>query len=178
MENQPPAPNSPEPLKNPRYTRKVPFSFRVISAADEGALEGGETAEGETHDISAGGLRFRSDQPLEAGARLELNLRLSPSFEPTIGATVLRWDSLEDTSGNVFKVVAVQFTQLDPQVHVQLRDFLTPKFSFQKGSEEEQQEKTEASGQPSKDPSTVDWSSEGVKAPEPRPGQAKSKEES
>ena len=60
MEDNPPAADQSQSLKDPRHVRKISFSLRVLSAA-EGERVVGEIVEAETYDISAGGLRFKSD---------------------------------------------------------------------------------------------------------------------
>ena len=175
MNDHPSAPKNPKSLKNPRYVRQVPFSLRVISDA-EGGESAGETLEGESHDISVGGLRFQDDLSLSSGTEVELTLRLSPSFEPTVGAQVIRLDTVADETGESLELIALQFTGLEPGVESQLRDFLAPKFSFQKGGEEaEEAEAVEM--EPGTEPEGVQWSSMGVTILKPGIPESRSEED-
>ena len=198
MEDKPPSVNKPSALKNPRYSRKFPLSLRMGPSAGE-SLPGGETLEGESYDISAGGLRFKTEVFLSSGTEVEVTLRLSPSFEPTITARVLRTDTVENEQGESFKLVALQFIGLEPEIQAQIRDILTPKFSFriQEGSEETAQRRSGSSGVGTRareagseeqdrgeedaeqgDAEAVGWSKVGITELDPNATEARSEEES
>ena len=170
MEDNPPAANQSQSLKDPRYVRKIFFSFRVLSAA-EGERVVGETVEAETYDISAGGLRFKSDLTWQLDAEVELTLHLSSSFEPTFVGRVLRSDYLGDEKGKSSKLIALQFIGLEPEMQAQIRESLTPKFSLQKGSEE-------AGTQADEEAQTIGWSKVGITELSPQKGKLDPDQES
>ena len=200
MEDKPPSVNKPGPMKNPRYVRRGPLSLRVAASAE---LSDGETLEGETYDVSAGGPRFKTELFLGTGTEVEVTLRLSPSFEPVIAARVLRTDTVEDEQGRSFKLVAMQFMGLEPEIEAQIRDTLAPKFSFQvqEGSEESAQRRSGSSGIGTRardeageagseeqdrgeqdaeqgDPEAVGWSKVGITELDPNAAETESEEES
>jgi hypothetical protein len=175
MEDNPSAANDSQSEKNPRYVRKISFLLRVLSAT-ETALAVGKTVEMETYDISAGGLRYQSDLSLPLGTEVELTLRLSSSFEPTVVAQVLRFDVVEDEMGKSHQLVALKFSGVAPEVRTRIREFLTPKFSFQKETGEAKA--VAPVKDPSKEPPKEKWSSVGVTELDPISGDRKSEEES
>ena len=78
---------------------------------------------------------------------------------------VLRSDNLGDEKGKSSKLIALQFIGLEPEIQVQIRESLTPKFSLQKGSEE-------AGTQPDEEAETIGWSKVGITELSPKKGKS------
>ncbi len=96
------------------------LGFKGLNRLNWGAMEG------ETYDISAGGLRFESNLDLSVGTELEFALRFSSSFAPTVSGKVLRVDKVEDETEESHKYVAVQFQELEPDVKAKISKVFGP----------------------------------------------------
>ena len=93
-----------------RVHEPVPFSFTIIEAT-ETQIVGEEVLDAEIKDLTVGGLSFETDLPLEAGDKLDMNLRLPPSQVVNAVGSVLRIVKKRDEKS--LNTVPVRFFQLD-----------------------------------------------------------------
>ncbi len=105
-----------------RVEYAMPFSFRVIDAAEAGLI-GKKFANAKTQDISVAGLRFSTVLGLNAGDKLEMNFRLLASQSVKAVGWVVRTESAQN-NGLPINSVALQFLQLHEEDQIQLLEFL------------------------------------------------------
>jgi len=98
----------------------IPLSFTIVEAI-ETQIIGEEILGAEIKDLTLGGLAFETDLPLEAGDKLDMNLRLSPSQTVNAVGSVLRSTPRNEES----HTVAVVFFQFDVEGQDTLLLFLS-----------------------------------------------------
>ncbi|MDF3819905.1 PilZ domain-containing protein [Leptospira sp. 96542] len=94
-----------------RISEKVHITYRVIQAGVTDSLFlPKDKGEGDTQDISEGGLLFRTKEPMSLGMRLELEIRF-PDVKYVLypKAKVVR---LEEFGEGAFYEVGLEFSQL------------------------------------------------------------------
>ncbi|TGN14500.1 PilZ domain-containing protein [Leptospira ilyithenensis] len=93
-----------------RISEKVHITYRVIQSGSDKMFLPKDKGEGETQDISEGGLLFSTKEPMPIGARLELELRF-PDVRYVLypRAKVVR---LEEFNEGEFYEVGLEFNQL------------------------------------------------------------------
>ena len=94
----------------------VPAAYRPA----DGSLD----ATGRITNLSIGGLRLLTHQPLSDGAHLALNFTLPNEEEPVSVAGLIRWNG-PVVSGEIGRQVGVEFAKLDETTHFCLQAFVT-----------------------------------------------------
>lgn len=108
--------------KSFRTRARVPFSFTIIDATRRN-LVGERVRDGETENISAGGLLFQSDLALEVGDRLALTLHLSSSQQVEAAGWVVRSEPVGQEEPSTYWT-ALRFLELTTEEQNLLLDFL------------------------------------------------------
>ena len=106
-----------------RFSLQIPFTFRVIDAADP-ELISEKVVNCQTENITAGGLLFETRLPLKVGDKLEINLQFTPSDQVNAVAWVVRSKPVKG-DGESRHSVALEFLQLEEEEQSQLLMFLT-----------------------------------------------------
>ncbi len=108
--------------KSFRTRARVPFSFTIIDATRSN-LVGERVRDGETENISAGGLLFQGDLALEVGDRLALTLHLSSSQQVEAAGWVVRSEPVGQEEPSTYWT-ALRFLELTTEEQNLLLDFL------------------------------------------------------
>ena len=101
---------------------KLLFSLRVTEAA-ENQLIGQEQVDREARELTLNRLEFRTELPLKANDKLELNLQLPPDQEMATAAKVASSREIEE-EGETFCVVSLQFVDMEAEPYNRLALFL------------------------------------------------------
>lgn len=94
-----------------RISEKVQLAYRVIQSGSGSAqYVPNDRGEGESQDLSEGGLLFRTKEPMPLGTRLELELRF-PDVKYVLypKAKVVR---LEEFSDGAYYEIGLEFNQI------------------------------------------------------------------
>ncbi len=94
-----------------------------ISYALRGGEKEAEPTQGNTRDVSIGGLRFNSSVPLEVGNELQITLDLTPSLQVSAGIKVISAEQIE-SNGEVLTSVGSQFVKLELDDQIKVLQFL------------------------------------------------------
>ena len=108
--------------KSFRTRARVPFSCTIIDATRRN-LVGERVRDGETENISAGGLLFQGDLALEVGDRLALTLHLSSSQQVEAAGWVVRSEPVGQEEPSTYWT-ALRFLELTTEEQNLLLDFL------------------------------------------------------
>jgi len=110
-----------QPRQGERSRKQVLFTFTVVRAQQK-ELIGRCIQNARTLDISAGGLKFKTECPLKSGDRLEISLNLSPSQELQVPASVAWFGRLAGRESDWS--VGLEFLDLEPEDRNHLLVFL------------------------------------------------------
>jgi len=119
--SRPPRVSVAQPRQEERFQKQVLFTFTIVMAQQK-ELIGQYIQNARTLDISAGGLKFKSECPLKSGDKLEISLTLSPSQELQVSASVAWCGRLAD--GGSDWSVGLEFPDLEPEDRNHLLVFL------------------------------------------------------
>ena len=111
-------------IERRRFVRlglRLNLSYRILQTKKVGSSL--------THDLSAGGVRFVAEHPLEPGTQLECAIRLPDRSEPVRFIGTVVWSQ---PARNADKMVAtgasevgVQFTEIDSQTQSLIQQYAT-----------------------------------------------------
>lgn len=93
-----------------RISEKVHLTYRVIQVGSDQIFHPKDRGEGESQDLSEGGLLFKTSEPMPLGTRLELELRF-PDVRYVLypKAKVVR---LEEFNDGEYYEIGLEFNQL------------------------------------------------------------------
>ena len=94
----------------------------MVNAA-KSELTGKIVTESQTENISAGGLKFETDIPLQLGDTLVVSLDLSPAPKLTLYGWVV-WTKKIEKEGQLRFLIGLAFLQLEPDQQIQLLQFM------------------------------------------------------
>jgi predicted enzyme related to lactoylglutathione lyase/c-di-GMP-binding flagellar brake protein YcgR len=101
-----------------RLQMGIPISYALMGGEKEA-----EPTQGNTRDVSIGGLRFNSSVPLEVGNELQITLDLTPSLQVSAGIKVISAEQIE-SNGEVLTSVGSQFVKLELDDQIKVLQFL------------------------------------------------------
>ena len=126
-----------------RYRLAIRVLFKVMESGQR-QLISEEALEAATIDISAGGLKFQCDLPLQVGDVLGLQLCF-PSEEIIVIGKVVRTESFTEAGESTQErnAVALEFIELPSDRKKRIRELITPKLSLKLEEPEEEESKEE-----------------------------------
>jgi len=109
----------PEQRKDPRLGLRLNVSYKIAGTAKSGKSI--------THDVSAGGLRFIAEHPLEAGMRLEISLRLPEGDRSIAFLGEVAWTRATTTTDRALtggsREIGVKFLEIDAKDRQVLKQY-------------------------------------------------------